>query len=66
MKELWINILKTVNSAPLNKVEKKRVLERLDTDLGTYIIEDHIPIKQGDLTENEFLVYRDVIKSLWS
>lgn len=55
---------KVMGSILLNEQEKLNVMEALDYTIGTYLIEDKYPISKGNLTENEFAVYKKILSEL--
>ena len=64
MKAIWKQIEKTVRVAPLSESERIQVLENLDSVIGKYFIDGKYPIEKLNLSENEFVVYKDILESL--
>ncbi|MAF25038.1 hypothetical protein CL634_05620 [bacterium] len=64
MKETWEQITETLNSSGLNEEENRNVINRLDVLIGSYILENRFPLSKGNLTDNEWVIYEDVVRAL--
>ena len=65
MKKTWLLIEEIVGRSPLNeKSEQPVVLSKLDHMIGANALEYKYPIDSDGLTEEEFAVYRQIVRVL--
>ena len=62
--KLWKLLEEAVGSSYLNKTEKKNVITELDIAIGKYFLDDKLPVVRNDLTENEFVVYKELVEAI--
>jgi len=64
MKQVWENLREAVGLSRLQPEERTNILEHLDSVLGRYLLESRFPLERGSLTENEWIVCREILRAI--